>query len=146
MLHARQLLLKFGDLVTEFRVLLFQDMTLLHAFTPAVLGVAAVLECAPLLLEAHHLVAGKALEAPVELAHRQRHEVFVVDVSQAATLTALGAANQGSRLDRVHAGRAAVAAVRQEEAVVHVHVGDVGQGSVVHARGLHVGLGGGGGG
>ena len=61
-----------------------QLVALLHALAPAILRVAAVLERAPLLLEAHHLLAREPVEFLVELAHRQRDELVVVQEVHAA--------------------------------------------------------------
>uniref|UniRef100_A0A182J7L2 Uncharacterized protein n=1 Tax=Anopheles atroparvus TaxID=41427 RepID=A0A182J7L2_ANOAO len=56
-----------------------QVVPLLEPLRAAVLRVAAVLERAPLLLQPHDLVAGAAVQALVQLAHRQRHQQVVVD-------------------------------------------------------------------
>lgn len=56
----------------------FELVTLLHSLGAAVLGVAAVLQRAPLLLEPHHLLAGEAVELLVEFADREGDERVVV--------------------------------------------------------------------
>ncbi len=53
-------------------------MTLLHSLGAAVLGVAAVLQRPPLLLEPDHLLTGEAVELLVEFTDREGDERVVV--------------------------------------------------------------------
>lgn len=52
-------------------------MAVLQALVAAGLGVAAVLQRPPLLLEAHHLVLAYAAQVSVELPDRQAHKLLV---------------------------------------------------------------------
>lgn len=50
---------------------------MLQALVAAGLGVAAVLQRPPLLLETYHLVLAHPAKVPVELPHRQAHQLLV---------------------------------------------------------------------
>lgn len=54
-------------------------MTLLHALRSTVLSVAAVFQRPALLLQADDLLAREAVQLLVQLAHRQRYELVVVE-------------------------------------------------------------------
>lgn len=64
-------------LLREHVLLRLQCVAVLQALVAAGLGVAAVLQRPPLLLEAHHLVLAHAAQVPVELPHRQAHQLLV---------------------------------------------------------------------
>lgn len=64
-------------LLREHVLLRLQCVAVLQALVAAGLGVAAVLQRPPLLLEAHHLVLAYAAQVSVELPDRQAHELLV---------------------------------------------------------------------
>lgn len=74
----------------EHVLLRLQCVTVLQALVATRLGVAAVLQRPPLLLEAHHLVLAYAAQVSVELPHRQAHELLVGEALVDATLQVEG--------------------------------------------------------
>lgn len=54
-----------------------KGVAVLQALVAAGLGIAAVLERASLLLQAHHLVFAHSTQVSVQLAHGQAHQLFV---------------------------------------------------------------------
>lgn len=64
-------------LLREHVLLRLQCVAVLQALIAAGLGVAAVLQRPPLLLEANHLVLAHAAQVSVELSHRQAHQLLV---------------------------------------------------------------------
>lgn len=77
-------------LLCEHVLLRLQCVAVLQALVAAGLGVAAVLQRPPLLLEAHHLVLAYAAQVSVELAHRQAHELLVGEALVDAALRVEG--------------------------------------------------------
>lgn len=64
-------------LLCEDVFLRLKCMPVLEAFVSARLSIASVLQSATFLLQTHHLVFAHATQVPVQLAHRQTHELLV---------------------------------------------------------------------
>lgn len=98
--HPRVLQLEAMQVLVELPVGLLQFVALVKSLGAAVLGIAAVLQGAPLLLQTHHLLPGAAVEPLVQFPHRQRGQHVVVD----AVLQSGRAVGPGARSGR-HVGR-----------------------------------------
>lgn len=75
--QARNILLELLHLALKRTLLALKHVPLLHALVAAGLCVAAVLQCASLLLETDHLLLTEASQLPVKLTHRHADQLLV---------------------------------------------------------------------
>lgn len=75
--EARHVLLQLLHLVLQGALLGLQHVPLLDTLEAAGLRVAPVLQGAPLLLQADHLLLAEAPQLPVQLAHRHADQLLV---------------------------------------------------------------------
>lgn len=71
------LLLELLHLIDELGLLILQDVLLLDPFEATRLSVAPILQGPAFLLQADHLVLGKATQVSVELSHRHGHQLII---------------------------------------------------------------------
>lgn len=94
---ARVFQLEAMQILVELAIRLLQLVPLMQTLGATILCVAAILEGAPLLLQADDLLTWTAVQALVQFTHRQRGQHVVVD----AILQRGGAVGAGARAWRV---------------------------------------------